>query len=39
MIPSFGRSIAGDAALCHTIRVDTASTLHIVPPPVAQAVS
>ena len=29
MIPSYGKSIAGDAELCRTIRYDTAVTLHI----------
>jgi malate dehydrogenase (quinone) len=33
MIPSYGRSLADDAALCTDIRRDTAAALHIVGPP------
>jgi len=33
MIPSYGRSIANDADLCHSVRSETAATLHIVDAP------
>ncbi len=29
MIPSYGRSIADDAALCESVRTDTAQALHL----------
>jgi hypothetical protein len=30
MVPSYGRSIADDADLCHSVRTETAATLHIL---------
>ncbi len=30
MVPSYGRSIADDAELCHSVRTETAATLHIL---------
>jgi len=35
MIPSYGKSIADDPALCQRIRDDSADTLHLTHPPVA----
>lgn len=35
MIPSYGRSIAGDAELCRTVRADTAAALHIAEAAIA----
>ena len=32
MIPSYGRSIADDAGLCHDVRSETAAALNIVGP-------
>jgi malate dehydrogenase (quinone) len=33
VIPSYGKSIADDPELCHTIRRDTASVLHLAVSP------